>query len=129
MKDVTVEGLKTAVAEEMIQKFREWLDDYTKMSDRDYCRKYGWGRTDKRYGYDPQSFMVFHEYFFNGRYLPGWVKAGYTQESIHALHNAGFLSYKYYSNWSARNTGHSEWYYISKRTAKQIWKMVGVVAL
>ena len=41
---MTVEGLKTAVAEEMIQKFREWLDDYTKMSDRDYCRKYGWGK-------------------------------------------------------------------------------------
>lgn len=123
---MNVEGLKKLVAEEMVQKFREWLDDYTKMSDREYGRKYGWGRTDKQYTFNKESFMVFHKYFFNGRYIQGWLKAGYTPESIYALHLEKFLSYKYYSNWSAKQTGHSEWYYISKRTAGQIWKMVNV---
>ena len=120
--------MTTAEAKEMIKKefmesYREWLRDEQEMPDDEYCRKYGWGKSPNGPHKDCfDSVKVFMEYFFSGRYLPGWVKAGYDKETIWALHREGFLAYKNYSSWNARMRGQEEWFFITQKVARAIYK-------
>lgn len=120
--------MTTAEAKEMIKKefmesYREWLKDEREMPDGEYGRKYGWGKSPVGPHKDCfDSVKVFMEYVFAGRYLPGWVRQGYDKETIWALYREGFLSYKNYSNWNARMRGQEDWFFITQKTARMIYK-------
>lgn len=119
---MTLEEAKAKIGQELISGFREWLNDLETLPEDEYGRKYGWGKGAVKQTDSYKSLKVYMEYFFTGRYLHGWVNAGYEKETIYELNREGFLSYQNYSNWKARQTGRTEWYYIPQRTAKEIYK-------
>ena len=119
---MTIEEAKTKIGQELVSGFREWLTDHDNLTENEFGRKYGWGKGTVKHTESYKSLKVYMEYCFTGRYLPGWVSAGYDKETIYELHREGFLSYQNYSNWKARQTGRTEWYYIPQRTAKEIYK-------
>ena len=119
---MTTETAKEKIGLELMTLYHEWLNDEQNLPDEDYAIKYGWGKGEKKHSDSFQSLKVFMDYFFAGRYLPGWVKAGFDEEIIYALHREGFLSYKFYSNWDARMRGKTSWYYINLKTAREIYK-------
>lgn len=119
---MTTEEAKAKISTEMIEGFHEWLNDENELDDMTYGKKYGWCKSQVKHTDDLKSFMTFREYFFTGRYIQYWEKAGYTKQSIYALHEEKWLSYKFYSNWNARATGRQDWYFIPVRTAKEIYK-------
>lgn len=126
---MTTAEAKAKIIAEMKEGFLEWLKDLEEMSENDFGRKYGWIMSkEKQYGVDLKSFMTYREYFFIGRYIQYWEKAGYEKQAIYALHQEKWLSYKFYSNWNARATGRQEWYFIPARTAKEIWKEISKAA-
>ena len=119
--------MTTAEAKEMIKKelmdgFHEWLRDEQEMPDFEYGKKYGWGKGAVAHKDNFKSLNVYMEYQFGGRYLPGWVKAGYDKETIWALYHEGFLSYKNYSNWNARARGMTDWFFITQKVAREIYR-------
>lgn len=118
---MTLEEAKVRISEEFMTAYMEWLMDEKMLPDDEYGRKYGWGKGKESHKDSLKSAKVFQQYFFAGRYLPGWVKAGYPSDVIWKLHDEGFLSYKLYSNWEARHTGRSDWFFIPQRTVKQIY--------
>lgn len=63
----------------------------------------------------------FQQNIFNGHWIQDWEKAGFDRRVIYQLHQDGFLSYNYWSNWHARATGHTDFYYISQKVAKEIY--------
>lgn len=117
----TIEA-REKISLELIQAFREWLDDYKNLPDREFSKKYAFGKgfTEKKYNF--ACLKVFMEYEFCGRWLQGWVKEGYPREIIWKLHREKFLSLDEYSNWEARHTGRTSFYYVSQRVAREIWK-------
>lgn len=126
---MTTAEAKTKITEEMHEGFLEWLKDLEGMSENDFGKKYGWiMNKEKQYGFDLRSFLVYREYFFLGRYIPYWEKAGYERQAIYDLHKEKWLSYTYYSNWKARASNRTEWYFIPVRTAKEIWKEISKAA-
>lgn len=118
---MTAQEARKDICKEFISGYLEWLTDEKEMNDSDYSVKYGWGKAPEAHKECFASVKVYMEYFFCGRYLPGWEKAGYTREAIYALNHEGFLSYKFYGNWDARMRGKTEWYYISQRVARNIY--------
>lgn len=126
---MTTAEAKAKIIEEMREGFLEWLKDLDELSENDFRAKYGWiVNKEKKYGKDLKSFLVFRKYFFAGRYIQYWEKAGYTKQAIYALHDEKWLSYKFYSNYRAISCGRSEWYFIPIRTAKEIWKEISKAA-
>lgn len=119
---MTMEEAKAKIKAEFMDGFYEWLKDEREMSEDTYGRKYGYGKGEVLHDDSWESLKVYREYFFGGRYLPGWERAGYTREVIRQLKGDGFLSYKEYSNWNARMRGKTDWYFISLKTAKAIYK-------
>ena len=119
---MTTAEAREAIKKELIEGFREWLRDEAEMPDDEYSRKYGWGKGKELHKDNFESLKVYMEYFFAGRYLPGWVRAGYSKEIIYELHQEGFLSYKWYQSYQARIRGKSDWYFISQKVARAIYK-------
>ena len=121
---MTAAEAKIKLTKEWIDGYYEWLQDYKDMPEQEYAQKYGWlKRKDLPERKDNwESVKVYLEYIFNGRYIQYWERAGYDRRSIWSLYEEGFLSYKLYSNWNARASGRTEWFYISQRTARQIYK-------
>lgn len=120
---MTTTEAKAKICEEFLTRFYEWLDDYAEMPDKEYGRKYGWQKNPEIEATDNiKSLVRFQKYIFQGRYTPEWEKAGYPREIIWQLSRDGFLSNQEYSNWNARATGRTSFYYISQKTAKQIYK-------
>lgn len=117
----TIEA-KEKISRELMDSFNEWLKDWDEMTDYDFMRKYTYGKGKEKPKYNFEALKVFMDYEFGGRYLPGWVKEGYPREVIIQLRNEKWLSYQEYSNWHARATGRTDWFFISQRTAKEIWK-------
>lgn len=119
---------KKAISKEFMEKYYEFVEDVrTKPeNDRDFAWKYGYVLTANikdRFGKDNQTNLVFFQkYIFSGRWLPEWEKIGYAKEIIWQLHRDGFLSYQMYSNWNARASGKTNFYYISQKTAIEIYK-------
>ena len=118
---MTTQEAKERITQEFIDGFVEWLKDEAEMSDFDYGRKYGWGKGAVRHTDNFDGFKVYMDYFFTGRYLPGWVRQGYEEEAIWGLYHEGFLSYKNYSNWDARMRNQTQWFYIGRKTARAIF--------
>lgn len=118
----TIEEAREAIKQEFMEGFYEWLKDEREMSEDDYGRKYGYGKGTTVHEDNWESVKVYREYFFGGRYLPAWERAGYSREAIWQLKQDGFLSYKEYSNWNARARGKTDWFFISLKTARQIYK-------
>ena len=114
------------ITAEFIDRYYEFLNDVPNGNTRDFGWKYGIMLTDegiKNHTKDTmKNFLWYQQKIFAGRWLPKWIEAGYTKQVIWALHNEGFLSYQMYSNHMARASGRTDWYYISQRIAKEIYK-------
>ena len=120
---MTINEAKERISEEFMSKYREWLKDYAEMTERDYGKKYGWQKNPEIEAKDNlKSVIRFQKYIFSGRWLPEWEKAGYDRETIWQLSREKFLSNQEYSNWNARMTGRTSFYYISQAKAKEIYK-------
>ena len=115
---------KERICEEFLAAYREWLADRHELSDMEYGKKYGWQKSERLMSMKDnlQAVSFFQKYIFTGRWLPAWEKVGYDRNAIWDLHREGFLSYQMYSNWQARATGRTDFYYISQKTAKEIYK-------
>ena len=121
---MTTAEAKEKICREFLDIYREWFADRTALSDMEYGKKYGWQKSERLMSLKDnlQAVTFFQQYIFTGRWLPAWEKAGYDRNSIWELSREGFLSYKYYSNWQARASGRTDFYYISQKTAKEIYK-------
>ena len=117
----TIEA-KEKISKELMDSFREWIRDWDEMPDFDFGQKYGWRKGQNRPKWTFDGLKHFMDLVFGGRWLPYWVKAGYPREVIIELNREKWLSYQEYTNWMARNTGKTDWYYIPQRTAREIWK-------
>lgn len=120
---MTTTEARAQISEEFMSMFHGWLQDYAEMPDLDYGRKYGWQKNPEVEAKDNiKSLVRFQKYIFAGRWLPEWEKKGYDRKTIWDLNRDGFLSYQMYSNWNARASGKTDFYYISQKTAKEIYK-------
>jgi len=120
---MTTAEAREKIKQEFIEGYREWLKDEAEMPEDEYGRKYGYLKsTDIKHEDTFESFKVYLDYFFGGRWLPGWVRQGYPKEVIWELKNEGFLSYKEYSNWNARARGKTDWFFINRKVARAIYK-------
>lgn len=117
-----IEEAKAKMESEFMSKYAAWLDDFENLSDRDYGRKYGWTKSKSFCGDCLKSVVLFQKYIWSGRWMCDWEKAGYDKKVIWQLANEKYLSHSYYSNWHARATGHTDFYYFSQVMAKQIYK-------
>lgn len=117
-----LEAAKAKIETEFMKKYNEWLEDYANLSDHDYGWKYGWTKSKNFFGDSVKSVVLFQKYIWNGRWMPDWEKAGYDKKVIWQLANDKYLSYNYYSNWNARASGHTDFYFISQALAKKIYK-------
>lgn len=118
---MTLPEAKEKISRELMEGFHDYLRDWDDLPNDEYGRKYGWGKGTVRPKDTFESLKSYMDLIFGGRWLPGWVKAGYPREVIIELHHEKWLSYQEYSNWRARHTGHTDWYYIPQRTAREIW--------
>lgn len=121
---MTTGEAKMQIAREFISKYAEWLEDHNnpEMSDRDYGRKYGWGKSDTEMKDTQKSLIWFQSHIFSGRYIGGWEDIGIDKATIFELHRSGFLSYDYCSSHKARMLGKTDFYYINQAKAKEIYK-------
>ena len=119
---MTTAETKEMIKKELMEGFCEWLRDEREMPDDEYGRKYGWGKAPEPHEDSFKALTVYMDYFFGGRFLPGWIKAGYDRETIWALKEEGFLAYKSYTNWDARMRGQTDWFYITRKVAREIYK-------
>ena len=119
---MTTMEAKERIGQELLDSFREWLRDYDEMPDFEFGQKYGWGKGQNKPKENFEGLKRFMDLIFGGRWLPHWVKEGYPREVIIDLNREKWLSYQEYSNWRARATGKTDWYYIPQRTAREIWK-------
>lgn len=121
-----VEDAKQKIADEFISKYYEFLADVPNGESNDFGWKYGFKFTDEGkadHSKDTiKNLCWFQSRVFSGRFIPEWEKAGYSKYTIWELSNQGFLSWQEYSNWQARATGRTSFYYISQKTAKEIYK-------
>jgi hypothetical protein len=115
---------KLKIAKEFISKYIEWLNDHNnpEMSDRDYGRKYGWGRFPSEKKDTQKTMLWFQSHIYSGKYTWEWKESGFDRELIHELHRYGFLSYDYCTSHKARMLGKTDFYYISQNKAKEIYK-------
>lgn len=117
----TIEA-KGKISLELMDSFREWLRDWDELTDSEFGTKYNYGKGQIKTKYNFEGLKHFMDYEFCGRWLPHWIKEGYPREVIWDLHREKWLSFQEYSNWHARATGRTAFYYISQRTAREIWK-------
>lgn len=115
---------KLTVAREFSSKYLEWLNDHNnvELSDRDYGRKYGWGKFASPQKDTQKSMLWFQSHVFSGRYIWAWKDVGIDKATVHELHRVGFLSYDYCTSHKARVLGKTDFYYISQSKAKEIYK-------
>ena len=119
---MTTTEAKEKISLELMDSFREWLRDWDDMTDAEFGTKYNFGKGKVKTKYNFEGLKHFMDYEFGGRWLQHWVKEGYPREVIWALHREAWLSLQEYSNWNARATGRTAFYYISQRIAREIWK-------
>lgn len=121
---MTAAEARAKIENEFLERYHEWFEDRTALTDREYADKYGWMKSEVLMNLKDNLTAVafFQKYIFSGRWMPAWVKAGYDRNAIWQLSNEGFLSYQMYSNYMARATGKTDFYYLSQKTAKEIYK-------
>ena len=99
---MTTAEAREKIKKEWIDGFYEWLDDEANMEDMEFGKKYGWLKGQTRHKDNWEGAKKYLQYFFAGRYLPNWEKAGYERRAIWGLYEEGWLSYTLYSNSRAR---------------------------
>ena len=62
------------------------------------------------------------DYFFGGAYQPQFEKVGITAEQLNEAKEKGFLKYKYYSNWQARQPGQQDVWQLTSKGLKALYK-------
>ena len=62
------------------------------------------------------------DYFFGGAYQPQFEKVGITAEQLNEAKEKGFLKYKYYSNWQARQLGQQDVWQLTNKGLKALYK-------
>lgn len=119
-----IKDAKMHIAKEFISKYIEWLNDHNnpEMSDRDYGRKYGWGKFPADMKDTQKSMLWFQGHIFSGRYIWAWKEIGIDKETVYELRRVGFLSYDCCTSHKARMLGKTDFYYISQNKAKEIYK-------
>ena len=105
-----------------MERFYEWLKDEAEMPEKEYGRKYGYGKSEIPHKDNLKGLTVFTKYFGFAGYGKDLKKAGYEMNEIWQLKQEGFLSYTFYSNYTARSLKEQDWYYISQRVAREIYK-------
>lgn len=119
MKEQAMESIK----KEFMGRYNEWLSDVNNLEDMDFGRKWGYCRTELTPRKDNlKAVECFQRYFGISRFPKGWENAGYDLKDIWALHNDGFLSLQEFWGSRARQEGKSALYFVSQKTAKQIYK-------
>lgn len=117
---------KEAIGKEFLQRFDEFLHDVPNGESRDFGKKYGFTLTQEgieEHKKDTiKNLMWFQSRVFSGRYLPDWERQGFNRYVIWDLANQGFLSNQEFSNYQARATGRTSFYYISQKVAKELYK-------
>lgn len=118
---MTINEAKKNIANEFMSRYVEWLSDHNNedLSDRDYGRKYGWGKHSEPFKDTQKTMIWFHGHIFNGKYLNQWRAEGINPIE---LHRVGFLSYDYCSSHKARMLGKTDFYYINQNKAKEIYR-------
>lgn len=119
-----IKEAKLRIATEFINRYIEWLNDYNNpnMSEREYGRKYGWGKSAASIKDTQKSMLWFHGHVFSGKYIQAWKKDGIDLQQLVELHRAGFLSYDFCSSHHARMLGKTDFYYLNQNKAKEIYK-------
>ena len=120
-----IKEIKLSIAKDFINKYLEWMNDYnnSEMSESEYGRKYGWGKSAPEMRDTQKSMLWFHGHIFSGRYIWGWKKDfGIELRTLVELHREGFLSYDYCSSSRARMLGKTDFYYINQNKAKEIYR-------
>lgn len=120
------------IVDEFMSRYHEFLADAVNGTTMEFGKKYGFNLNADvltKYSKDTQkNLLFFQSHVFSGRYIPAWEKVGYHSNTIWALFHEGLLSHEYYSSWKAHQTGMTDFYYISQKTAKEIhkeWKTKG----
>ena len=131
---MTATEAREKIISEFINGYYEWLEDvkavegkeWREIFNSEYFKKYPMTPADGdnvASVKDNQKWLVwYHRNIFNGRWLKDWEKEGFEKQTIWALRAEGFLFVSEYSNWNARSTGHTAFYFISQATAKEIYK-------
>ena len=115
---------KMQIAKEFISKYTEWLNDYNnpEMLEREYGKKYGWGKDTVEMKDTQKSMLWFQSHVFSGKYISNWKNDGIDLPTLVELHRSGFLSYDYCSSHRARMLGKTDFYYSNQAKAKEIYK-------
>ena len=113
---------KMQIAKEFIDRYQTWLQDYNNMPEKEYGKKYGWGKNSESMKDTQKSMIWFQSHVFSGRYIYGWKDAGIDQATVYALHRCGFFSYDYCTSSRARALGKTDFYYLNQSKAKEIYK-------
>lgn len=132
IKGTEPEALEQAwekIVNEFMYRYLDFIRDvleYDDSNSRDFAWKYGFTLTaegKQKYSKDNQKTLAFFQRrVFSGRFLPAWEKEGFNKYTIWGLHNEGLLSCDSNYSWQARQTGNTDFYYISQRTACAIRK-------
>jgi hypothetical protein len=121
---MTINEAKMIIAKEFITKYLEWLNDHNnpEMSDRDYGRKYGWGKCNSEMKDTQKSMLWFQSHVFSGRHVWAWKEVGIDKAMVYELYRNDFLSYDYCTSHKARVMGKADFFYICQNKAKEIYK-------
>lgn len=113
---MTKEEARQAIKAEFMSQYEAWLKDATDMEEREYARKYGWYRTEQYAGLKDsvKAVTLFQKYIHRSRTMKEMEKAFGDWKAIRELYIEGWLSVVQ-KKWV-------NYYFISQRTAKEIWK-------
>lgn len=62
------------------------------------------------------------DYFFGGAYQPTLLASGITIEQLCQAKEQGYLKYKYYSNWQARQLRQTDYWALTRKGLKALYK-------
>ena len=114
---------KERIKAEFMSRYREWLEDVNTLSDMEFGRKWGMGRTERTPRKDNMKAVeCFQRYWGISRFETGWKDAGYQMNEIWQLHRDGFLSKQEFWGSRARQMGQSVCYFVSQKVAKDIYR-------
>ena len=126
--EIEVKNARDRITTEFINGYYDFIHHEIKNGmTKEFGKKYGFilrdEETIKKHSKDTlKNLMWYQQTVFSGRWLQGWEKEGYNRSVIWKLHDEGFLSLNEYSNWNARATGCTLFFFISQKVAREIYK-------
>lgn len=106
-------------------KYIEYHNDVENLSDRDFGKKWGYGKPSSDFLSNKGKYSYFANWcnhFVVGNYDYMWKKLG-LYDDIKRNQQSGYVSYQYYSNWQARQLGQQNYYWVNKKGQKIIYKL------